>query len=138
MRCALAGLTLACLMVWAVGCSTDDEDVGLGRATTTVAECQAEGGRAVADPGDGSVYDAGCDLPEVRIGELLETATGGICCAFRPILSLDGCDEAGGEVLGDPGDHSLVRGGCPDLRENLGFVDFGFEGGLCCGPVPAE
>jgi hypothetical protein len=135
MKRALGGLMLAWLTAWAVGCGGDE---GLGRATTTLAECEAEGGRVVPDPGDGSAYEEGCDLPEVRIGEVLDTAMGGVCCAELPYLSPDECVEAGGEVLGDPGDHSLVRAGCPDLRENLGFVSFGFEGGLCCGPVPTE
>ncbi|NMO14552.1 hypothetical protein HPC49_02230 [Pyxidicoccus fallax] len=59
----------------------------------------------------------GDDEPEERPGEL---------------LTPEECIARGGEAIGDPGDGSTHREGCPDGREQLGSLEFGDEGGICC------
>jgi hypothetical protein len=48
------------------------------------------------------------------------------------ILSPAECEARGGEVVGDPGDGSTHRDGCPNGRLKLGTVPIGIEGGICC------
>ena len=48
----------------------------------------------------------------------------------------DTCRTAGGNAYLDPGDGSIVKRGCPDGRQLLGYMTHDFiEGGLCCGPT---
>ena len=42
------------------------------------------------------------------------------------------CEARGGTVIGDPGDGSVHRDGCPEGQELLGSVNLGIEGGICC------
>ena len=50
-----------------------------------------------------------------------------------PDVSVEACEEAGGEPLYDPGDGSISLRGCPDDRQELGFLTpGGGEGALCC------
>lgn len=44
-------------------------------------------------------------------------------------LTPEACESMGGYFMGDPGNGS-VR--CGAGEDNLGFVTFGFEGGICC------
>lgn len=46
------------------------------------------------------------------------------------------CQQRGGIALSDPGDGSIVQGGCPRGMRSLGFIDAGWdEGGRCCEPT---
>jgi hypothetical protein len=42
------------------------------------------------------------------------------------------CECLGGMVRADPGGGSVT---CEDDEENLGRVEFGIEGGVCCAPA---
>lgn len=53
-----------------------------------------------------------------------------------PTITTEECEDAGGEVIGDPGDGSVTLVGCPDDRSELGLVDLGAEGAFCCEPSP--
>jgi hypothetical protein len=48
------------------------------------------------------------------------------------VLTPDECVAKGGETIGDPGDGSTRRNGCPGGRTLLGNVKIGIEGGICC------
>ena len=48
------------------------------------------------------------------------------------LLTTEECGAKGGEVVGDPGDGSTRRNGCPGGRQLLGNVKIGIEGGICC------
>lgn len=50
---------------------------------------------------------------------------------YTPI-SLEECQQLGGEFIADPGDGSVDRKGCEFGKEHLGTVPFGDEGGICC------
>ncbi len=47
-------------------------------------------------------------------------------------LTPDQCAAKGGETIGDRGDGSTRRDGCPNSRKLLGNVRIGIEGGICC------
>lgn len=47
-------------------------------------------------------------------------------------LTPDQCVAKGGETIGDRGDGSTRRNGCPNSRKLLGNVRIGIEGGICC------
>lgn len=49
------------------------------------------------------------------------------------LLAPEECVAKGGETIGDPGDGSTRRNGCPGGRKLLGNVKIGIEGGICCG-----
>jgi hypothetical protein len=42
------------------------------------------------------------------------------------------CAAQGGDTIGDRGDGSTRRDGCPNGRKLLGNVKIGIEGGICC------
>ena len=48
------------------------------------------------------------------------------------LLTPDQCVAKGGETIGDRGDGSTRRDGCPSSRKLLGNVRIGIEGGICC------
>jgi hypothetical protein len=48
------------------------------------------------------------------------------------LLTPDQCASQGGEAIGDRGDGSTRRDGCPNSRKLLGNVKIGIEGGICC------
>jgi hypothetical protein len=48
------------------------------------------------------------------------------------LLTTEECVAKGGEGIGDPGDGSTRRNGCPGGRALLGNVKIGIEGGICC------
>ena len=48
------------------------------------------------------------------------------------LLTPEECVSKGGETIGDPGDGSTRRNGCPGGRAQLGNVKVGIEGGICC------
>ncbi len=124
---------------------------GSGRPEWTVAECDASGGEVIGDPGDGRVHRPDFECP----GGTAPTAfvhsgiEGSVCCprpnlpdfpvmeqADRPSWSGEQCAEAGGQVVGDPGDGRTHR---PDFRCESGeapaaTVSVGIEGGVCCLP----
>src|SRR5689334_6281749 len=49
-----------------------------------------------------------------------------------PWLTPDECTGKGAETIGDRGDGSTRRNGCPEGRKLLGNVKIGIEGGICC------
>lgn len=56
-------------------------------------------------------------------------------CGDPELAELSGpeaCKALGGHFIGDPGDGSVHREGCPGGEEYLGPVRFGIEGGICC------
>lgn len=53
-------------------------------------------------------------------------------CGASDALNPEDCEDADGYVIGDPGDGSSHREGCPAGEELLGSVQFGIEGGICC------
>ncbi len=51
----------------------------------------------------------------------------------------DRCLQMGGSVVGDPGDGSVIMGGCPNGETNLGEIVYRefprpVEGAICCLP----
>lgn len=104
----------------------------------TLAECSERGGRAIADPGDGSSYRDGCPGGAALLGHLgIEFGDeGGICCEV-PLISRQECAEDGGLLIGDPGDGSTWREGCPGAGELIGRVPLGIEGSVCCAGLDA-
>jgi hypothetical protein len=58
--------------------------------------------------------------------------TGGPMDGDPNILSAEQCEEKGGQVVGDIGDGSVFRNGCPGSGTLLGNVRTGIEGGICC------
>ncbi|WP_437924257.1 hypothetical protein WMF37_35240 [Sorangium sp. So ce291] len=67
---------------------------------------------------------------------LIVSLTGGLllgaCGGDSDARSPEDCEEEGGHVIGDPGEGSSERDGCPAGEELLGDVRFGVEGGICC------
>jgi hypothetical protein len=60
-----------------------------------------------------------------------------LACEVAPpptVLTPDECEDAGGRIIGDPGDGSSYENGCPGGGRLLGNVALGIEGGICCGP----
>ncbi|MEO0601277.1 MAG: hypothetical protein AAF211_07565 [Myxococcota bacterium] len=47
-------------------------------------------------------------------------------------LTIEECESWAARVVGDPGDGSTRRDGCPVDEDLLGPVRFGIEGGICC------
>jgi hypothetical protein len=73
----------------------------------------------------------------VRCSELGATCyqnSEGNYCQLERAYSIEECQRQGGEAISDPCDGSLLRGGCPNGRRVLAYIDFGvfLEGGLCC------
>lgn len=72
--------------------------------------------------------------PPVVLLALLALAT----CGPRapPTLTSAQCVAAGGTPIGDPGNGSTVKNGCPAGRTLLGYLsEPGWtEGGICCAP----
>lgn len=70
---------------------------------------------------------------EVRPTEPTNTATGEVSpSAEVPLFTPEECAAKGGETIGDPGNGSTRRNGCPGGRRLLGNVKIGIEGGICC------
>jgi hypothetical protein len=53
--------------------------------------------------------------------------------AVEPLLTVDECESAGGQVRGDIGDGQIA---CQAGETDLGRVSYGIEGGVCCEPAP--
>jgi Kazal-type serine protease inhibitor domain len=54
-------------------------------------------------------------------------------CSRTASYTPEECAAAGGVAIADPGDGSVVAGGCPEGGTSLGMIDAGWdEGGLCC------
>jgi hypothetical protein len=115
----------------------------------TVEECREAGGDVLGIAGVSSGFaptgrdfnrEDGCPGGRTRLGavEAAEDPNGGVCCAIPPLLTVTACGAAGGEPVGDPGDGSSFRNGCPGGRRLLGWLtgDPGLpiagEGGICC------
>ena len=47
-------------------------------------------------------------------------------------LTPEECVARGGTPIGDPGDGSTHRDGCPGGQTQIGSLVFGDEGGICC------
>jgi hypothetical protein len=96
----------------------------------TIEECTEAGGKRSTN------YDkstGGCAAPLAWLNALTDgTQHIGACC-IPVLLTPEECATLGGEALGDPGDGSLNRAGCPDSRKQLGTIEY-IEGGLCCAP----
>jgi hypothetical protein len=70
---------------------------------------------------------------EARPAEPAHPATGEVPPTGEvPLLLPEECAAKGGETIGDPGDGSTQRNGCPGGRKLLGNVKTGIEGGICC------
>ncbi|MCC6876094.1 MAG: hypothetical protein IT378_17430 [Sandaracinaceae bacterium] len=54
--------------------------------------------------------------------------------AERPTMSVEQCQERGGEVVGDIGDGAIHRPDyrCPGGSEPMGSIPLGVEGSVCC------
>jgi hypothetical protein len=103
----------------------------------TPEECEAEGGEALADPGDGSLLASGCPDGRLELGHIEGYDEGGLCCgaAEQPptrSYSAAECEAEGAIPTPDPGDASLTE--CPEPQITLGSIDEpGWdEGCLCC------
>jgi hypothetical protein len=64
-------------------------------------------------------------------GEVPAAGTASVT-ADAPLLTPDECTGKGAETIGDRGDGSTRRNGCPEGRKLLGNVRIGIEGGICC------
>jgi hypothetical protein len=114
----------------------------------TVEECRTLGGSPIGVPGTdmlwASVPDASRDdaCPGGRrLKGTIESpndANGALCCEVPPQVDYAACESAGGHGIGDPGDGSSFRNGCPPNQILIGW-SMGCsspgpcgEGAICC------
>lgn len=59
-----------------------DQEPAADRPTSTIEECEAQGGTIVGDPGDGSVHreDYRCESGEAPISRIESGVEGSVCC----------------------------------------------------------
>lgn len=103
------------------------------RAALDTGQCESANGQTILDPGDGSTLRNGCPDGRRLLGAVDVGAEGALCCEIPRHFTLDECQAIpSAHVIGDPGDGSVHRAGCPFPQQFLGVVDFGAEGGICC------
>ena len=115
-------LALGAACAFSVACSDDADDTET--ETLTASECTDRGGEAVEQ--------ASCPGGRDQLGKLARDEGSAACCETVPSLTPEQCEAQGGESVGDPGDGSTRRNGCPAGEKMLGTLDFGIEGGICC------
>jgi hypothetical protein len=126
------------------GCATNE------REPLSESECSAAGGESlgVAGAPNNRLGDPGMDLSRtdlcpggrkpLGVLEPAHDANGALCCQIPSTISVATCQDQGGQLLGDPGDGSTYRNGCPDRGELLGWVfacdtpGLCGEGAICC------
>jgi hypothetical protein len=106
-----AAFTIAC-----IACNSSD--------TLSSAECAERGGQ--------TIERASCPGGRDELGTVETDGGSAVCCKKVPQLDPAECRALGGEPIGDPGDGSTHRNGCPSGETMLGTLDFGIEGGICC------
>lgn len=81
---SLALVAVLSLLALTDGCDGGGEDGPREPVVYTVAECEAAGGVAVADPGDGSITSGGCPNQKPALGVIDGVSAGwdegGLCC----------------------------------------------------------
>ena len=81
--------------------------------------------------GTAAPYATGVPAGEQFIGPVPVGIEGGICCGLKELTERE-CLDMGGQLIGDPGDGSVYRDGCPRGQTLLGSVPVGIEGSICC------
>ena len=66
------------------------------------------------------------------LASLIWTTSSGCDDEPLPRVSPSECEARGGHAIGDPGDGSSYRNGCPSGEHMIATLEFGFEGGICC------
>lgn len=90
----------------------------------TTGECESKNGIVLFAP------SKICPNEEKLIGEIKVGVETLVCCESS-ILTIQECENRGGDAIPDPGDGSLKN--CDDNHYKIGKIgsDF-FEGGICC------
>jgi hypothetical protein len=98
------------------------------------AECGELGGEPISDfMSMPELARDGCPGGRRSLGTV-PFEEGGLCCEIPELITLAECGAQCGGAIGDPGDGSSRRDGCPDRRRYLGNLgaEVGDEGGICC------
>ena len=116
-------IAIGSALTFNVACS-DDGSSDTETEILTATECTDRGGEP-------AWFDS-CGRGRDQLGTI-ESEEGSLpCCETVPILTPEQCEAQGGDPLGDPGDGSSYRDGCPAGETMLGTLDYGAEGGICC------